>query len=197
MILLDRIKSAYEIAMEKAEEISEDVSVDEDLLSIREEIKPILSKFYNGELDADQLWQEFEDKEEIFLREAQSMILDSLGLRTTEDNFADRKNAILALESLKKEGQTSQIERALNKINKLQKRYSSDRDRIEQQLEQEMNNSEMQMKQVQTDDGRTVMKMEPGMDRETQQKFKKAISQTESQYSEQFSHLIEDIKNQL
>ncbi|MFW6278820.1 MAG: hypothetical protein ACOC2G_01390 [Bacillota bacterium] len=194
---MDRIKSAYEIAMEKAEEISEDVSVDEDLLSIREEIKPILSKFYNGELDADQLWQEFENKEEIFLREAQSMILDSLGLRTTEDNFADRKNAILALESLKKEGQTSQIERALNKINKLQKRYSSDRDRIEQQLEQEMNNSEMQMKQVQTDDGRTVMKMEPGMDRETQQKFKKAISQTESQYSEQFSHLIEDIKNQL
>ena len=191
---MDRIKSAYEIAMEKAEEISKETSIDEDRLERREELKPLLAQFYNEEIDVDQLWKKLQDRDKSLLVEAQVMVLESLGLRTSEEEFKKRKKVILGIEQLKGDGQTSRIENSLTKLRQLQQRYSNDRNRIEEQLEREMNNSEMQLKQVQTDDGRTVMKMEPGVDRETQQKYKKAISQTEAQYSERFNMLIQDIK---
>lgn len=194
---MERIKSAYEIAMEKAKEISEDTAVDEAKLSHREEVKPLLARFYNEDIDVDKLWEKLQNKEEALLREAQIMIIESLGLRTSEKEFKKRQKAILGIEQLKEEGQTSRIENNLQKVRQLQQRHSNDRARIEEQLEREMNNADMQLKQVQTDDGRTVMKMEPGVDRQTQQKFKKAMSQTEAQYGERFNMLIEDIKNNL
>ena len=53
---MGRIKSAHEIAMEKAEEISENTSPEEEArLEIRDELKPILSKFYNGDIDEEKL----------------------------------------------------------------------------------------------------------------------------------------------
>jgi len=191
------MKSAYEIAMEKAEEISKDVEGAQDRLSMRDEIKPILSQYYRDDIDADGLWQEFKERDQKLLKEAQKMILEALGLRTNERDLEKKKEAVLALESLKNNGKSTQIERSFQKIQKLQERHTKDREKIQEQLERELNNSEMQMKQVETEDGQQVMKMEPGLDRETQQKFQKAISQTEAQYSEQFDQFIEELKNQL
>ncbi len=197
MITVDKMKSAYEIAMEKAEEISKDVEGAQDRLSMRDEIKPILSQYYRDDIDADGLWQEFKERDQKLLKEAQKMILEALGLRTNERDLEKKKEAVLALESLKNNGKSTQIERSFQKIQKLQERHTKDREKIQEQLERELNNSEMQMKQVETEDGQQVMKMEPGLDRETQQKFQKAISQTEAQYSEQFDQFIEELKNQL
>jgi len=197
VITVDKMKSAYEIAMEKAEEISKDVEGAQDRLSMRDEIKPILSQYYRDDIDADGLWQEFKERDQKLLKEAQKMILEALGLRTNERDLEKKKEAVLALESLKNNGKSTQIERSFQKIQKLQERHTKDREKIQEQLERELNNSEMQMKQVETEDGQQVMKMEPGLDRETQQKFQKAISQTEAQYSEQFDQFIEELKNQL
>ncbi len=198
MILLKEIKSSYEIAMEKANEITEEVSPEEDTMEIREEIKPVLSRFYKNKIDADQLWEEFNGKNDKFLREAQKMILESLGLRTITEEYEKRKNGLLALESLKENSQSAPLERALKRIKKIQQKHQNDREQLEKQLENHLeNNSQMQMKPIQTEDGRTVMKLEAGLDKETQERFNKAISETEAKYSKQFSWFIEDIKQKL
>ena len=194
MITLEKIKSAYEIAMEKAQKITENTS-EGDYLEVREEIKPVLAKFYREDIDAEGLWQELKGKDEVYIRESQIMITDSLGLRTAEAEFKKRKEGILALESLKKNPRSSAIEQFLTKVRKLQKKHSLERERIEQQLEREMeNNSQMQMKPVQTEDGRTVMKLEAGIDKETRDRFNKAISEMEARSSKQFGWLLENIK---
>ena len=192
---MDKIKSAYEIAMEKADKISEKASPEEETrLEIREEVKPLLTKFYQDDLDAEGLWEELEDKNEQFLVEAQSLILDSFGLRTTDEEYNKRKGAILGIESLKNKSNSSGIEQTLNRIKKLQSQHQQQRERLENQLKQQTENSQMQMKPVQTKDGRTVMKMDSGVDQETKQKFNQAISELENKSSNKFNMLIQELK---
>ena len=194
----DRIKSAYEIAMEKADEISEKASPEEEArLEIRDEVKPLLAQFYQDDLDSEGLWEELEDKDQKYLVEAQSLILDSFGLRTTEEEFKKRKEALLGIESLKAKSNSSGIEQTLNRIQQLQSQHQQQRERLEDQLQQQTENSQMQMKPVQTKDGRTVMKMESGVDQETKQKFNQAISELEGKSSNKFNMLIQELKQKI
>ena len=195
----DRIKSSYEIAMEKANKISQETSEEEEKkLDIRNELKPILAEYYRDELDPEGLWQELEDYEDDHLVEAQKMIVGSLGLRTSDEEYRKRKKALLAIESLKSSKNTSGIERTLGKIRKLQERYKNEREKLENQLKRETEQrSEMQMKPVQTEDGRTVMKLESGIDQETKQKYNQAISNLENRSDKQFSQLINELRNKI
>ena len=195
---MGRIKSAHEIAMEKAEEISENTSPEEEArLEIRDELKPILSKFYNGDIDAEGLWQKLEDEDEDYLIQAQEMIIESFGLRTDEDEFDSRKEAILALESLKS-NQATGIEQVIEKIKNHKQKHEQERERLEEQLQQETErNSKMQMKPVQTDDGRTVMKLESGVKKKKKKKYKNALSQLEEKSNKRFNWLIKELKNKV
>lgn len=193
-----KIKSAYEIAMRKAEEISEKTSSEEgSRLEIREELKPILADFYQDELNAEGLWRELENKDQEYLEEAQLLIIDSFGLRTSEEEFRKRKEALLGIESLKEKSLSSRIEQTLNKINSLQQKHQQQRENLENQLQQQAENSQMQMKPVKTEDGRTVMKLESGVDKETRQRYNKAVSELEEKSSKRFSWLIEDLKEKI
>ncbi|MFW6006346.1 MAG: hypothetical protein ACOCQ5_00040 [Halanaerobiales bacterium] len=192
---MGKIKSSYEIAMQKAKEISKNTSSEEESrLEIRDELKSILADFYQEELDAEGLWVELEDKDEDYLIEAQLLIIESFGLRTTEKDFNKRKEALLGIESLKNKSHSSRIEQTLNKINQLQQQHQQQRENLENQLQQEAENSQMQMKPVQTEDGRTVMKLEQGVDQETKQRYNKAISELENKSSQRFSLLIEELE---
>ena len=123
---MDKIKSSYEIAMERAKKLAEEDEKDEDRdkkLAIREELKPLMSKYFREKIDADKLWQELKDKDDSYLAQAQEMILESFGLRTSKDEFGKRKEGILALENLKNNPNSSIIEQILSKINELQNRH--------------------------------------------------------------------------
>lgn len=195
---MDKIKSAYEIAMEKADEISKKASPEEERrLEIREEVKPVLTDFYQNEIDVEGLWRELENKDQKYLEEAQLLILDSFGLRTTEEEFKKRKEALLGIESLKERSRSSAIEQTLNSLRQLQDQHQQQRENLENQLQQQAQNSDMQMKPVQTEDGRTVMKLQSGVDQETRQKYNKAISELEGQSSERFNIFIEELKDKI
>ncbi len=195
---MKEIKSAYEIAMEKANEISKDVSIDDQQLQIRDDLKPIMAKFYKGDIDSEGLWQQLKEKDEEIIKTAQIMIIESLGLRTSPEEFEKRKKGILALESLKEKSQASTIEQNMANIKKLKEKHKQEREKLEKQIERHMNNnSQVQMKPVKTEDGRTVMKMESNIDQETRERFNKAISELEAKSSKQFSWLIENMKQQI
>ncbi|MFW5991566.1 MAG: hypothetical protein ACOCQN_00030 [Halanaerobiaceae bacterium] len=195
---MKKMKSAYEIAMEKANEIDGEFTEEEELMLKREELKPLLAKFYKGRLDADELWQKLKEKDDPELyREAQCMIVDSIGLKSTSKQLKKRKQGILALENLKGGNNTSFLEQALSQIDNLQQKYNNEREQLEKRIKNAVENAEMGMKPVQTQDGKTVMKLEPTLDEETKKQFKNARNKLENQSKEMLSRLLEEIKNRI
>ena len=195
---MDKIKSSYEIAMERAKKLSEEDDNEDSgrKLEIREELKPLMTKYFREEIDADELWEELQEKDKDYLSQAQEMIVESLGLRTNEKEFSKRKEGILAIENLKKQSNSSIVEQILAKINELQNRYKDKRESMEKSFEERMEQqAEMQMKPVQTDDGRTVMKLDSGIDEESRKQMKQQLAQLEEQSEQMFNSLVEDLKD--
>ncbi|MFW5786698.1 MAG: hypothetical protein ACOCV3_00365 [Halanaerobiales bacterium] len=195
---MKRIKTAYEIAMEKADELAES-DEQSDKLAKKEEIKPIMSRFFRGKIDTEDLWQEIKDKEdEEYYVQAQELIIDSFGLRNSDEEFDRRKEGLLALESLKGRQNSSMLEQILGRLNKLRREHQQQRKSMEERFKKEMEErSQMQMKPVQTEDGRTVMKLESGVDEETRQKVQKQLSQLEERSEQMFTDLIEELKTRI
>ena len=113
----------------------------------------------------------------------------------SDEDFEIRKKGILAIESLKDNARVSAIEQNLDKVKTLQNRYMDEREKLEERLKKETEkNSNVKMRPVQTEDGRTVMKLESGVDENTQKSFQKAISQLEEKSSKKHTWIIENIK---
>ena len=126
------------------------------------------------------------------------MIIESLGLRTSDEIFSKRKEGILAIENLKNTPNSSVIEQILDKMNEVEKRHQEKREQMEEQFKERMEQqAEMQMKPVQTEDGKTVMKLDSGVDREAQKQMKQQLSQLEEQSEQMFNSLVEDLKSNL
>lgn len=198
---MDKIKSSYEIAMERAEKLTEeDESSEEENrnIEIRENLKPLMSKYFKEKIDAEELWQELKNKNSDYLVKAQEMIIESLGLRTSDQDFSRRKEGVLAIENLKSKPNSSIVEKILKKMKEVEKRHKEKREQMEEQFKQRMEQqSEMQMKPVQTEDGKTVMKLDSGVDKKAQQQMKQQLSQLEEQSEEMFNSLVEDLKSEL
>ena len=192
---MGEIKSAYEIAMEKVNDMDEEEFADNSNLEKREKIKPLLARFYRGKIDSDELWSELKGEEEDYLAEAQVLIADSLGLRTTDEEFKKRKRGILAIENLKNRQNSSMLEQILNQIKSLQDKYGRQREQVEEQIKQQQKNSEMKMKPVRTQDGRTVMKMENGMDENKKRQFNESLTRLEKRSAEMMDGLIAELKD--
>lgn len=195
---MKRIKSAYEIALEKADKIGEEASQPE-RMEKRETLKPLLARYFKDKLNTEELWQKLKEEEETELyQEAQLLLIDSFGLRNTEEDFKKRKEALLAIESLKEEQNSSFLEQILARLGKVIEKYQAERESMEKRLQQEAEqNSQVNMRPVQTENGQTVMKLEPSIDKQTRQRFSKMVAQLEEKSARQFSGLIEKLKQQV
>ena len=99
---MKRLKTAYEIALERANSLDSEQSAEEKALFQREKLRPLLADFYRAKIGPEQLWEELQKKDEPELYEqAQLLLLESIGLQTSADELQRRKEAILAVESLR------------------------------------------------------------------------------------------------
>ncbi len=187
----DRIKSAYEKAMERAEEMAEDTDSGVDYAR-REEIKPILSKFFREEIDSDELWQEFSEKGEDELKTAQKMIIDTLGLNSNDEEIEKRKQGLLALEDLKGNAQVSSVERTMDEVSRVIQQYNTEQERLRDKLK-DMLQRQMQQQQGQMNANGGPMQMAQHLDEETRRR----IAQTREQMEEKFQEQWDQVKNKL
>ncbi|MFP4016215.1 MAG: hypothetical protein ACLFUI_04205 [Halanaerobiales bacterium] len=195
---MKKIKSALEIAMERVEQIDKKLSPEEEELFKREQVKPLLTKFYKNKIDAEGLWQGLKEKgDEDLFKQAQILLLDSIGLKTTEEQLRKRKEGVLAVESLKGGEYTSLLEQAIDQIKNLQQRYQQEHDRYQEMYEEAMANAEMSLRPVRTQDGKTVMKLQQSLDEDTEKRLKEAMTQLEVQSRDTLSKVINDIKNKI
>ncbi|RQD78010.1 MAG: hypothetical protein D5S01_01925 [Halanaerobium sp. MSAO_Bac5] len=188
------MKSAYEIAMERAETIYDDDAEGDNSLEIRERLKKIMAPFFKGEMDAEALWQQLKDEDEAVLIEAQLMLIESIGLRNSSEQIERRKEAVVAVESLKETENSSFFEKSFTQAQSLQQQYQTQKDKLDQQVQQHLENSQAQglSAQAAANGGQ-----QQGMNNQMKQQLAKKLSEFQKSYNQRFDKLIEKMKAEL
>ncbi len=195
---MGKVKSAFEKAMEKAYEIGELTPEEKEEIKNQEKIKSILTEFYKGQIDRDGLWQKLKGSKPSLLKEAQQYLIDSLGLGSTPEEFQQRKEGILAVETLKAKQNVPAIEQMLNSVKILQKEYQDGKEKAEEELREAIEqNPQLRLRPVRTPDGRTVLQAAYSVDEALQARLSEFMSQHEEKYSQKFVRLIEKLKKEI
>ena len=192
------IKSAFEKAMEKAAQIGELTPEEKQSIRDDENLKAILSDFYKGKLNRDDLWQKLKGGDEVFLRKVQVHLADSLGLGGMPEDFQLRKEGILAVETLKKRQNTSSIELILDAIGMLRKDYQDGKERAADELRVAVErNPQLRMRPVKTPDGRTALQAAYTVDEAVQLRMAEFLAEHEEHYGTEFNTMLEKLKREI
>ena len=102
------------------------------------ELDSLLSEYFKDELDTDALWKRLkalnEQTGEPVVKEAQSKLVDTLRLQMSQEDFDQRRQAILAIETIKTEGKYTTVELVLSSIETLRQKYTNLKEQAYQQL---------------------------------------------------------------
>lgn len=159
----------------------------------------LLSQFYQGQIDCEELWRRLrEEGKPSLLKEVQVRLLDSLGFETTTAELKRKKDAILAIETLKKDQNTSVIERNLNLIEDLRKKISAEIDQVYSSVKAEVErNPRLRVKQVQQ--GQNTIVVQLSVDEAIRQlpQWRDFLSNLEKRYKQEFLRLTDKLKREL
>ena len=195
---MEKVKSAFEKAMEKAAEIGEFTPEEKEKLREQEKLKTLLAEFYKGQLDRDGLWQSLKGSNPSFLKKVQQNLVDSLGLGSADEELRLRKDGILAIETLKEKQNTSMIEHILDSIVILQKEYQEGKEKAAEELREAIErNPQLRLQPVRTPDGRSVLQAAVSVDEAVQAKLSEFLSEHEKRYSLEFNRLTEKLKKEV
>ena len=195
---MEKVKSAFEKAMEKVAEIGEFTPEEREEMKSKEMIKSLLANFYKGDLTRDELWQQLKGSRPVLLQEAQVNLADSLRLGSTHEALQQRKEGILAIEALKEKQNLSVIEQLLTSIERLQREYREGRERAVEELRAAMEeNPQLRLKPVKTSDGKTVIQAALSVDEAVQVRMAEFLKGHEEKYEKAFSKSIEKLKREL
>jgi len=102
------------------------------------DLDSLLSEYFKGDLDTDGLWKRLkvlkEQTGEPIIKEAQSKLVDTLRLQMSQEDFDQRRQAILAIETIKGGGEYTTVELVLNSIETLRQKYTNLKERAYQQF---------------------------------------------------------------
>jgi len=195
---MGKVKSAFEIAMEKAGSIGALSEEEKERIRDEEKVISILKEFYNRTIDSNGLWQQLQGSKPSLLRMAQMNMIRSLGLGNATEELENRMHGILAVETLKKKPNTAIIESALRAIRDLQKDYEGMKGRVMEDLKRQIEmHPQLRMQPVRTPDGRTVRQMTLSVDDAVKARLGDYLSEQEKQYNEEFSAIISELEEHI
>lgn len=190
------VKSALEIALEKADKIGSLSAEEKERLKAEENVAGILRALYQGKIDANGLWQQLKGVDPSLLKMAQMNMMDTLGLGGIMEDFLVKKKAVLAIETLKESPNTAMIESGLHTLEGLKKEFEEMKDQIADDLKKEIEkNPRLRMQPVKTGDGRTVMQVTASVDEAVKARLDEYLSEHEERYSEEFFRVLEAVKD--
>jgi len=192
------LKTAYEIALERANSLDKELSAEEKALFQREKLKPLLADFYREKIGPDQLWEELKKEEdpELYLQ-AQLLLLESIGLQTAATELQRRKEAVLAVEALRGGERSPLIERLLEGLVEIQENYQQRLTEYRNFYEKALKNARMSLQPVQTSDGRVVMQMQKNLDGLTEERLEKGLQELEQQSNQAINELLAELRENL
>ena len=191
-----RIKTALEIAMEKVNKANKLTPEEKDRIKAEEKIKSLLAKYYKGQITSNDLWQKLKGNKSSTLREAQSILINSLSFQNSTDEYQIRKNAILAIETLKEDQNIPSIESTLNEVNLLKKEYQKKKDEIENILRKEIKkNPKARIKTIKQGDRLAIIQLSIEEALQENIEWKNFITKHEEEYNKKFKSIIEKLMN--
>lgn len=193
------MKSAYEKAMERADEVYGAKADDVNSLEIRENLKEIMAPFFKEEMDAEALWHELKDKDEAYLKEAQLMLIESIGLRNSSEQIKRRKEAVVAVESLKESGNSTFFEKQFTQAQSLQQQYQTQKKQLDEQVKQHLEQAQSQgqgQNPLATAQNRNA-DSQNGMNAQMRQQLAQKVSEFQEGYNKRFNQLIEKMKAEI
>ena len=185
------MKSAYEKAMERADEVYGTSDKEVNSLEIREELKKIMAPYFKEEMDAEELWHELKDKNKDYLKEAQLMLIESIGLRNSSDQIKRRKEAVVAVEQLKEGGNTTFFEKQFTQAQSLQQQYKTQKKQLDEQVKQHLEQSQGQSLQGRGSEGQN------GMNAQMRQQLAQKVSEFQENFNERFNKVIDKMKDEI
>lgn len=195
---MGNVKSAIEKAMEKAAEIGEFTPEEKEQLKEQEQLKTWLAEFYRNKLDRDGLWQKLKGKKPALLKEAQQYLIDSIGLGSFPEELKNRRDGVLAIETLKEKQHTPAIEQIFDSIEMLQKEYQDRKEGIADELRAEIErNPQMRLQPVRTADGRTAFQATLSADEAVQARLSEFLAEHEKVYNAEFIRMINRLKQEI
>jgi hypothetical protein len=187
-IAKERLAKIGELTGEEKEKLVDSVKVDS-----------ILSEFYQGQIDSESLWKRLkEEAKPSLLKEAQMKLIDSLSFESTPVELQRKRDAILAIETLKGEQNTAIVEQNLNLVGDLQSRYRAEIDQAYKGIRTEVEgNPRLRVKQVQQ--GESTMLVQLSVDEAIKQlpQWKDFLSDHEKRYRQEFTRIVEKLKIEL
>ena len=187
------------LARERLARIGELTAEEKEKMVDDEKVNSLLSEFYLGQIDSDNLWKKLkEESKPSLLREAQVRLIDSLSFGTTPIELQRKRDGILAIETLKEEQNTSTVELNLSLMEDLQKRYKAEIEQAYGSIKDEVErNPQLRVKQVQQ--GQDTMMVQLSIDEAIKQlpQWRDFLSEQEKRYSQEFTKLMEKLKREL
>jgi hypothetical protein len=118
------------LAREKLAQIGELTREEKTRLKYFQYLASVLSDYFTARLSPEDLWKELkkqkEEGREFLLREAQLRLIDAINLSGSERDFDRQRRGILAVETLKSEGNYTILEQSLDSIQNLRRQYRED-----------------------------------------------------------------------
>jgi hypothetical protein len=192
-------KDLSPIARERLAKIGELTQEEKEKMLDSEKVNSLLSEFYQGQIDPESLWKRLkEEGKPSLLREAQVRLVDSLSFGSIPAELQRKRDGILAIETLKKEQNTSVIELNLNLMEDLPKRYRAEIEQAYNGIRAEVErNPRLRVKQVQQ--GQNTMVIQLTVDEAIKQlpQWRDFLSNQEKIYSQEFARVMERLKREL
>ncbi|MCL4386159.1 MAG: hypothetical protein M1326_07585 [Cyanobacteria bacterium] len=194
----DKIKTALEIAMEKASMI-EDLSPEEkESLENRKKMEPIMVSFYSGKTKPEELWNKIRGEKQSLYREIQFNLVDSLKFKLMPEEFQRRKKAILAVETLKKEPEISVIEQDLNQLENLLKMSAEEKKHVFNEFKKAIEkNPQARMKVIEQGEAKIAIKLSIEDAVLQNPQWKQFMMEFEQKYEQEFARITENIKKEI
>jgi hypothetical protein len=187
------------IARERLARISELTPEEKQKMLDSEKVNSLLSEFYQGQIDPESLWKRLrEEGKPSLLREAQVRLVDSLGFGSTPAELQRKREGILAIETLKKEQNTSVIELNLKRMEELQKKYRTEIEQAYDGIRAEVErNPRLRVKQVQQGQNTVVIQLTVDEAIKQLPQWRDFLSNQEKRYNQEFAKVIERLKSDL
>jgi len=192
-------KDLSPIARERLAKIGELTREEKDRMVDSEKVNSLLSEFYQGQINPESLWKRLkEEGKPSLLREAQVRLVDSLSFGSTTAELQRKRDGVLAIETLKKEQNTSTIELNLNLIKDLQKRFRAEIEQAHNGIRAEVErNAQLRVKQVQQGQNTRVIQLTVDEAIKQLPQWRDFLSNQEKRYSQEFAKVREKLKREL
>jgi hypothetical protein len=192
-------KALPPIAREKLARIGELTLEEKEKMTVSEKVNSLLSEFYQGEIDPEGLWKRLKvENKPSLLRETQMRLIDSLSFGSASAELQRRRDGILAIETLKKEQNTSVVELYLKLAEDLQKRYRAEIEQAYNGIRTEVErNPQLRVKQIQQGQNTVIIQLTVDEAIKQLPQWQDFLSKHEKRYSQEFAQVIEKFKKEL